>query len=62
MDKVKVISDMNVLIYRGMLDRLSEPGLEYSAEEMAKTVTSYHAHTLLSFGVPREYLEEFLVN
>lgn len=62
MDKVKIISDMNVLIYRGMLDRLSEPGLEYSAEEMARTVTSYHAHTMLSFGVPREYLEEFLVN
>ena len=62
MDKTKIISDMNVLIYRGMLDRLSEPGLEYSAEKMGKIVTSYHAHTMLSFGAPREYLEEFLVN
>lgn len=59
---VKDISDMNVLIWRGMLDRLSESGDEYSVEEMAKTVTSYHAHTMLSFGVPREYMEEFLIN
>lgn len=62
LDKVKIISDMNVLIFRGMLDRLSEPGLEYSAKELARTVTSYHAHTMLSFGVERKYLEEFLVN
>ena len=62
MEKVEIISDMKVLIYRGMLDRLSDPKLEYDAKEVARTVTSYQAHTMLSFGVPREYLEEFLVN
>ena len=61
-DKVMDISNMNVLIWRGILDRLSEPGIEYSVDEMTKTITSYHAHTLISFGVPREELEEFLVN
>lgn len=59
---VKDISNMNVLIWRGMLDRLSEPGLEYSVDEMTKTATNYHAHTMLSYGVPRENLEEFLIN
>ena len=59
---VKDISNMNVRIWRGMLDRLSAPGLEYSVDEMAKTATNYQAHTMLSFGVPREYMEEFLAN
>lgn len=61
-DKVIDISNMNVLIWRGALERLCEPGIEYSVDEMTKTITNYHAHTLISFGVPREELEEFLVN
>lgn len=60
MDKVKTISDMNVLIFRGMLDRLAE--IEYSPEETAKRVTDYHARTLIGFGVARKLVEEFLID
>lgn len=61
-DKIKDISYMNVLIWRGMLDRLSEPDFEYSVDEMTKLITNYHAHTMLSYGIPRELLEEFLID
>lgn len=61
MDKVKTISDMNVLIFRGMLDRLTEPEAEYSPEEAAKLVTNYHARTMIGFGVDRKHLEDFLI-
>lgn len=56
------ISNMNVLIWRGMLDRLLEGTLEYSVDEMTKVVTNYHARTLISYGVSREAIEEFLVD
>jgi len=64
LDKVKTISDMNVLIYRGMLDRLidSEHSSEHSLEETAKRVTDYHARTLISFGVNKELIKEFLID
>lgn len=61
-DKIKDISYMNVLIWRGILDRLSEPDFEYSVDEMTKLITNYHAHTMLSYGIPRELLEEFLID
>lgn len=61
MEKVKTISDMNVLIFRGMLDRLSDVGVDYSPEEAARLVTNYHARTMIGFGVDRKYLEEFLI-
>ena len=61
-DKVMDISNMNVLIWRGILDRLSKPGLEYSVDEMTATITSYHARTLISFGVSRDAVKDFLIN
>lgn len=64
LDKIKTISDMNVLIYRGMLDRLigQEQFSDYSLEETARRVTDYHARTLISFGVDKKLLESFLID
>ena len=61
-ENMNTISTINIMISRGMLDYLSTPGIEYSAEQLCKTITNHQAHALLGFGVPREAINDFLEN
>lgn len=59
-ENLNTISTINIMLSRGMLDYLSAGGIEYSAEELSKTITNHQAHALLGFGVPCNAINEFL--
>lgn len=61
-EQAKNISDMNVLIWRGTLDRLLDDDMEYSVEEITRIITNYHARTMIAYGVSPELLSEFLMD
>lgn len=56
-ENVMLINEMNVLIYRGMLDRMMHNIDDLSVEEAVNITMRYVKRTLMAYGVAKEELD-----
>lgn len=60
MENVRDISNMNVVLFSGMLNRFLTSEWNPKPEDAAKATTRYQARTLMAYGISKELLEDYL--
>ncbi|MCI8637603.1 MAG: TetR/AcrR family transcriptional regulator [Coprococcus sp.] len=60
LENVRDISNMNVILFSGMLHRFLTSEGKQTPKDAAKATTRYQARTLMAYGISKELLKDYL--